>query len=73
MAVDGLAKGRQYTSKTKLGQQWIMVWDEYEICVRHGINMTVLKVKSHETDIEKVPKYYKMAKIVPIITLDKRL
>ena len=56
MAVDGSAKGRQYTSKTKLGQLWGDVWDEYEACQRHGITIQVIKVKSHETDIDKVPK-----------------
>ena len=50
MAVDGIAKGSQYKSKTKLGQRWSMVWDEYEACIRHGISITVIKVKSHETD-----------------------
>ena len=43
MAVDGIAKGRQYTSKTKLGQLWGAVWDEYEACTRHGIQIQVLK------------------------------
>ena len=56
MAVDGLAKGRQFTSKTKLGQLWTLVWDDYEACRKHGIQITALKVKSHETDIEKVPQ-----------------
>ena len=44
MAVDGIAKGRQHTSKTKLGQLWTMVWDEYEACIRHGISITVIEV-----------------------------
>ena len=56
MAVDGTAKGRQYTSKTKLGQLWGDVWDEYEACERHGIQIHVIKVKSHETDTTKVPQ-----------------
>ena len=56
MAVDGIAKGRQYTSQTKLGQLWACVWDEYEACVQSGIRITVLKVKSHEKDVNKVPK-----------------
>ena len=47
MAVDEIAKGRQYTSKTKLGQLWSMDWDEYEACIRHGTSITVIKVKSH--------------------------
>ena len=54
MAVDGIAKGRQHTSKTKLGQLWTCVWDEYEACVRNGIHITVYKVKSHGKDINKV-------------------
>ena len=56
MAVDGIAKGRQYTSKTKLGQLWGDVWDEFEACQRHGIRIHVIKVKSHESDITKVPQ-----------------
>ena len=48
--------GRQHISKTKLGQLWTMVWDEYEACQAQGISITVLEVKSHETDIEKVPQ-----------------
>ena len=28
VVVDGIAKGRQYTSQTKLGQLWASVWDE---------------------------------------------
>ena len=56
MAVDGIAKGRQYTSKTKLGQLWTDVWDEYESCESRGININVLKVKSHEKDTNKVPQ-----------------
>ena len=55
MAVDGFAKGRQYTSKTKLGQMWCEVWDAYEACARHGITVKVYKVKSHETDVDIVP------------------
>ena len=50
MAVDGIAKGRQYTSMTKLGQLWADVWDEYESCAASGIIISVLKVKSHEKD-----------------------
>ena len=56
MAVGGIAKGRQYTYKTKLGQLWTCVWDEYEACTQHGIHITVLKVKSHEKDISKGPQ-----------------
>ena len=56
MAVDGIARGRQHTSQTKLGQLWACVWDEYEACVRNGVQITVLKVKSHEKDINKVPQ-----------------
>ena len=56
MAVDGIAKGRQHTSKTKLGQLWICVCDEYEACVCNGIRILVHKVKSHEKDINKVPQ-----------------
>ena len=56
VAVDGIAKGRQYTSKTKLGQLWTCVWDEYEACIRSGIQIIVLKVKSHEKDTNKVPQ-----------------
>ena len=48
MAVDGIAKGRQYTSQTKLGQLWASVWDEYEACLSNGIQIEVHKVKSHE-------------------------
>ena len=55
MAVDGIAKGRQYTSKTKLGQLWASVWDEYEACLANGMHIEVLKVKSHERDTSKVP------------------
>ena len=44
MAVDGIAKGRQDSSKTKLGQLWTCVWDEYEACIRSGIQSIVLKV-----------------------------
>ena len=56
MAVDRIRKGRQYTSRTQLGQLWSILWDEYEACINHGIVSEVIKVKSHETDIEKVPK-----------------
>ena len=48
MAVDGVAKGRQYTSKTKLGQLWASVWDGFEECLANGMHIEVLKVKSHE-------------------------
>ena len=41
MAVDGIAKGRQYTSQTKLGQLWASVWDEYEACLSNGIQIEV--------------------------------
>ena len=41
IAVDGIATGRQYTSKTKLGQLWASVWDEYEACIASGIHITV--------------------------------
>ena len=60
-AVDGIAKGRQHTSKTKLGQLWTCVWDEYEACVRKGIHITVYKVKSHERTSIRSGKYCKMA------------
>ena len=33
-----------------------MVLDEYEACISHGISISVIEVKSHETDIEQVPK-----------------
>ena len=55
MAVDGLHKGRQYTSKTKLGILWGSIWDEYELCVQQGITITVVKVKSHATEFENRP------------------
>ena len=56
MAVDGISKGRQCTSKTKLGHLWASVWDEYEECLKSGIAIEVLKVQSHEKDTNKVPK-----------------
>ena len=56
MAVDGIAKGRQYTSHTKLGQLWGEVWDEYEACEQHGMSIEVLKVKSHTTDVNIAPR-----------------
>ena len=56
MAVDGIAKGRQHISKTKLGQLWTCVWDEYEACIASGIHITVLRVKTHEKDTSKVPQ-----------------
>ena len=56
MALDGIAKGRQHTSKTKHGRLWTMVWDDYEACRQHGISISGIKVKSHEKDIEKVPR-----------------
>ena len=49
-AVDGIAKDPQHISKTKLGQLWTCVWDEYEACIRSGIQGIALKVKSHEKD-----------------------
>ena len=33
-----------------------LIWDEYEACVQSGINITVIRVKSHETDINIVPR-----------------
>ena len=56
MAVDGIRNGRQHTSRTQLGQLWTLIWDEYEACERHGIQIEVIKVKSYETDINKVPR-----------------
>ena len=70
MAVDGIAKGRQYTSKTKLGQLWTCVWDGYEACMRHGIHITVLELKSHENTQLKSPIYCRMATTVPTTMQD---
>ena len=56
MAVGGIAKGRQHTSKTKLGQLWACVWDEYEACLRNGMQIIVHREKPHEKDIDKVPQ-----------------
>ena len=55
MAVDGLRKGRQYTSKTKLGILWSSIWDEYESCAQNGIAITITKAKSHSKAEHKVP------------------
>ena len=55
MAVDGLNKGRQYTSKNKLGILWSSIWDEYELCAQRGITITVVKVKSHAKEEHQVP------------------
>ena len=55
MAVDGLNKGRQYTSKTKLGMLWGSIWDEYESCTQQGIDIKVTKVKSHAKEEHQVP------------------
>ena len=55
MAVDGLRKGRQYTSKTKLGTLWCSLWDEYESCTQRGIEITITKVKSHSKEEHQVP------------------
>ena len=55
MAVDGLRKGRQYTSKTKLGVLWSSIWDEYEGCIQNGIAITITKVKSHSKAEHQVP------------------
>ena len=55
MAVDGLKKGRQFTSKTKLGSLWCSIWDEYENCTQHGIHIAVSKVKSHAKEEHQVP------------------
>ena len=44
MAVGGMRKGRQHTSRTQLGQIWTQNWDEYEACTRHGIHIEVVKV-----------------------------
>ena len=49
MAVDGI-------SKAKLGHLWARVWDEDEECLKSGIAIEVFKVKSHEKNIDKVPK-----------------
>ena len=54
MAVDGLRKGRQYTSKTKLGTLWCSLWDEYESCTKRGIEITFAKVKSHSKEEHQV-------------------
>ena len=55
MAVDGIKGGRQHTSKTHLGNLWTQIWDEYETCVQGGISITVLKVKSHDIDVNIDP------------------
>ena len=55
MAVDGLHKGRQYTSKTRLGILWRDIWDGYEQCTQQGIQITVVKVKSHAKEEHQVP------------------
>ena len=73
MAVDGIAKGRQHTSKIKLGQLWTCVWDEYEACVDSGIHITVLKVKSHEKTPARCHKSCKMAITAQITTRDSGL
>ena len=52
----GCANGRQHTYRTQLGQLWAQTWDEYEACARHDIKNEVIKVKSHETDINIVPR-----------------
>ena len=55
MTVDGMQKGRQYTSKTKLGTLWGSIWDEYEHCTSKGMEIIVLKVKSHAKEKDHVP------------------
>ena len=63
MAVDGIRKGRQHSSRTQLGQLWTLIWDEYEACERHVIQIEVIKVKSHETDINKEPRELQIGNI----------
>ena len=70
MAVDGIAKGRQHTSKTKLGQLWTCVWDEYEACIASGIQIIVLKVKSMKKTPARCHKSCKMVITAQITTRD---
>ena len=66
MAVDGIAKGRQHTSKSKLGQLWASVWGEYEECLANGMHIEVLKVNTTKKTRVRCHKSYKMAIIAPI-------
>ena len=50
-----MQKGREYTSKTKLGTLGGNIWDEYEQCTSKCIEIIVLKVNSHAKEKDQVP------------------